>query len=85
MGALPPLRIVATYYDNYWHRQHFKGYDRSSHYCTVEVNRGEFQIHTFCGEPECPIREDVEIIEVTNQGEYVKHWQEVAKEAGNGN
>ena len=68
---LPPLRIVATYYDHYWHRQHFKGYNRSFHYCEVEG-----KIHTFCGEPECPIREDVDIIEVTNQGEIVKTWQE---------
>lgn len=74
-AQLTPLRIVATYYDDYHQRQHFKGYDRSGHYCTVEISRGEFQIHTFCYEPECPIREDVDIIEVTNEGQFLKQWQ----------
>ena len=73
---LPPLRIVATYFDNFWHRQHFKGYDKSSHYCTV---LGESGIYSFCGEPEFPIRADVQIIEVDNQGNLVKVWQEATQ------
>lgn len=70
MDKIPPLRITATYYDSFWDRQHFKGHTSKRHYCEVDG-----KIHTFYGEPECPIREDVDIIEVTSRGEYVKHWQ----------
>lgn len=74
-AQLPPLRLIATEYDNYWHRQHFKGFDNKRDYCTVEVSHGQFQIYSFCGEPECPIRTDVDILEVDKQGNVVKQWQ----------
>ena len=73
MSTLPPLRIVAIKFDDYWHRQHFTGFDSNCHYCTVDG-----AIYSFVDEPGCPIREDVDIIEVTKQGAYVKHWQESA-------
>lgn len=68
---LPPLRIVATHYDDYWHRQHFVKFNNSKHrYCTVDG-----AIYSFVEEPECPIREDIEIVEVDKQGNFVKQWQ----------
>ena len=72
---LPPLRIVATYYDDYHHRQHYKGFDNKRGYCMVEIERGTFQLHSFVEEPECPIRGDVEIVEVGQQGEVIRQIQ----------
>jgi hypothetical protein len=77
MGALPPLRIVATYYDDYRHRQHFRGFDnKRRNYCTVEVSPNEFKIYSFYEEPECPIRADIDIIEVDKQGNVIRQIQE---------
>ena len=69
---LTPLRIVATYYDNYWHRQHFTKADNPKYrYCTVDG-----AIYSFVEEPECPIRSDVDVVEVDRDGNVVKQWQE---------
>ena len=74
------LRLIATRYDDFWHRQHFKGFDNKRNYCTVEINKGEFQIHSFAGEPDCPIRADIDVIEVDKNGNLVKQWQEGSKQ-----
>lgn len=74
--SLSPLRVVATYYDDYHHRQHYKKIDSSHRYCMVEIERGVFQLHSFVHEPECPIREDIDIFETDRQGNVIRQIQE---------
>lgn len=73
-----PLKLIATFYDDYHQRQHFKGFDNKRNYCTVEIERGVFQLHSFVYEPECPLREDLEIVEVNKQGRVIRRLQEAA-------
>ena len=74
-----PLKVITTYYDDYHGRQHFKGFDNGHEYCMVEIERGVFQLHSFVQEPECPIRADIDIVEVDKQGHVVKQIQEAAR------
>jgi hypothetical protein len=78
-AQLPPLQIVATYYDNYHSRQHYKGFSNKRSYCMVEIERGVFQLHSFVEEPECPIRADVDILEVDKQGSVIKQLQKASQ------
>lgn len=71
MSQLPPLQIIATHYDSYWHRQHFVKAGNNKHkYCTVDD-----AIYSFHEEPECPLRTDIDIIEVDKDGNVIKQWQ----------
>lgn len=72
---MKPLKVVATHYDDYHSRQHFKGFDNGYNYCTVEIERGVFQLHSFVHEPECPIRADVDVFEVDEQGNVIRQIQ----------
>lgn len=51
-------------------REFFRNVENKRVYCTVDD-----KFHTFRIEPECPFRDDIEVIEVDKAGAFVKRWQ----------